>query len=210
MRYFITGTDTGVGKTFFSCLLLKSLTAAGHRAAGFKPICCGARDDAMALHAAGDPRLLLEQVNPCHLQNAAAPYAAALIENVEIDLEKIFETYVFLRSHYENVIVEGVGGWEVPIAKNYSVADLAGDIGLPVLVVVNNRLGALNHTILTVRNIRERGLTCAGIVLNHIEEERDAASITNKTVLEEVLEIPILYELLHGETELDFHIFSKS
>ncbi len=210
MRYFVTGTDTEVGKTFFSCLLLKALTGAGHRAAGFKPICCGDRDDAIGLLNAGDSRLLLDQVNPCHLQNATAPYAAALIESREIDLAKIFEAYVFLRSRYEHIIVEGVGGWEVPISRDYSVADLAGDLGLPILVVVNNRLGALNHTILTVRNIRQRGLTCAGLILNHLADERDAASVTNRAVLEEVLEVPVLHELLHGETEIDFKVFMKS
>lgn len=207
MRYFVTGTDTGVGKTHFSCLLLKSLAAAGQRAAGFKPVSCGGREDALALLGAGDPRLLLDQVNPCHFQSAASPYAAARLENREVDLAAILEAFAFLRDRYENIIVEGIGGWEVPLTRNRALADLAGDFGLPVIVVVANRLGALNHTILTVRNIRERGLTCAGIVLNQLAQERDAASFANRSVLEDLLEVPILHEMQHGATGLDIRRF---
>lgn len=207
MHYFITGTDTGVGKTYFACLLLEALTAAGHRAAGFKPLCCGDRDDAVALHNAGDHRLFLDQVNPCHLNTSASPYAAALIENRKIDLKSIFETHLYLRRRYENLLIEGIGGWEVPITKGYSVADLAADLAAPVVVVVDNRLGALNHTILTVKSIRARGLTCAGLVLNHCRERKDDASLTNRRVLEETLGAPVLHELRHGETTIDSRLF---
>ena len=100
------------------------------------------------------------------------------------------------------VLVEGVGGWEVPIAPGYNVADLAADLGLPVLLVVNNRLGALNHSILTAKAITSRGLECAGIILNHVEDERDSASVSNRVVLEQELEVPILADILHGETEI--------
>ncbi len=207
MRFFLTGTDTGVGKTYAATLLLKTLTSVGHRAAGFKPISCGDRDDAVALLEAGDSRLQLDQVNPCHLETAASPYAASLIENKTIDLARIRETFDFLSTRYEHLLVEGVGGWEVPITKDYSVADLAKDMGLPVIIVVHNRLGALNHTILTVKNMRARKIRCAGLIFNHLTDEIDTATITNKKTLEEMLELPVLQEILYEETEIDLAAF---
>ena len=105
---------------------------------------------------------------------------------------------------FDQVLVEGIGGWEVPISKGYNLGDLAVDFGLPVLMVVDNRLGALNHSILTARAIAARGLECAGIFLNHVEEERDSASVSNRVILEQELGLPILADILHGETELDW------
>ena len=94
------------------------------------------------------------------------------------------------------VIVEGVGGWEVPLAANYRVSDLARDLGLPVILVAANRLGALNHILLTVDAIRAKGLTCAGIILNQLDDELDTAMITNKGVLEELTGVPLLDHLI--------------
>ena len=84
------------------------------------------------------------------------------------------------------------------------MADFAQRLALPVIVVVNNKLGCLNHTILTVRNIQARGLTCAGIILNYVKDERDAASISNRMALEHFLDVPVLAEIMHGETEIDW------
>jgi dethiobiotin synthetase len=100
------------------------------------------------------------------------------------------------------VIVEGVGGWLVPILQKYSVADLAAEMGLPVVVVAANRLGAINHTLLTVDSIRARGLTCAGVILNNMTADQDAATTTNRAVLEHLLEVPILYEVEMGQAAL--------
>ena len=204
MNYFITATDTGAGKTYVTALLLQSLIAEGRSAAGFKPISCGDREDAEALLGASTPapQLDLERVNPVHFKTPAAPFAAAMIENRPVDLTLIKGTYAELAGEFDRVLVEGVGGWEVPIADGYSVADLAAELGLPILLVVNNRLGAHNHTILTARAIAARGLDCAGIILNHVEDERDSASVSNRVVLEQALEIPILADILHGETSI--------
>jgi len=207
MNYFITGTDTGVGKTFVTALLLESLKATGRSAVGFKPIACGDREDAEALLAAGTPapQLSLDRINPVYYKTPAAPMAAALIENRPVDLTLIQETYAGLVGDaFDHVLVEGVGGWEVPIAPGYNISDLAADFALPVIVVVNNRLGALNHAILTTRAIASRGLECAGLILNHVEDERDSASVSNLVVLEQELEIPILADILHGETRIDW------
>ncbi len=109
-----------------------------------------------------------------------------MIEGKPVDLALIQNTYAELAGEFEQVLVEGVGGWEVPI-RGYDVGDLAKELGLPVLLVVDNRLGALNHTILTARAIASRGLECAGIILNHVGDERDSASVSNRVVLGQTL-----------------------
>ena len=204
MNYFITGTDTGAGKTYVTALLLESIRAEGRSAAGYKPISCGDREDAEALLAASTPapQLSIDRINPVHLKTPAAPLAAAMIENQPVDLTLIKETYAELAGEFDQVLVEGAGGWEVPISDGYNISDLAAELGLPVLVVVNNRLGALNHTILTARAIASRGLECAGIILNHVADERDSASVSNRVVLEQALGAPVLADILHGETEI--------
>lgn len=204
MRLFITGTDTEVGKTHVTRLLLDALKARGESAAGFKPISCGGCEDAVILAAASAPPLSVEEANPVALKALASPMAAALIENKPVDVARILAAYEEISARYKHVLVEGAGGWEVPIRRDFSMADLAAAMDAPVVVVVRNRLGALNHTILTVRNLLARGLECAGIILNHVEEERDSASIANRAILEDVLGVPVVLDILHGETEIDW------
>ena len=201
MNAFITGTDTGVGKTFVTSLLLQSLRANSVRPVGFKPICCGDRDDAIALQASGDPSATVDAINPVWLRTPAAPYAASMIENRPINIDHVLRTYQLLAESFDSVLVEGAGGWEVPVTRDYMMADLAADLKLPVIIVVNNRLGALNHTILTKQAIERRGLRCHGIILNHVEIERHSATITNRAILEDVLDVPVLAEAMHGETD---------
>lgn len=204
MNYFITGTDTGSGKTYVTALLLEAIRSAGRSAVGFKPISCGDREDAQVLLAASTPapQLGIERINPVHFKTPAAPLAAAMIENRRVDLVLIKACYAELAGEFDQVLVEGVGGWEVPIAPGYQLGDLAADLGLPVVLVVNNRLGALNHSILTLRAIASRRLDCAGIILNHVEDERDSASVSNRVVLEQEIGVPIVADILHGETSI--------
>ncbi len=206
VSYFVTGTDTGAGKTRFSCLLIEALRAEGIDAAGFKPVCCGDRDDARLLAAASgglDP----DQVNPIWLKAAVAPLVAGMLENRPVDpAALLMATRDFLTKH-QTVIVEGVGGWRVPLAEGYDMADFAVDLKLPVIVVVGNRLGALNHTILTVDSIRSRGLEIAGLVVNHLADELDTAAITNKGMIEQLTGVPILAELIHGQDFLEVEPF---
>jgi dethiobiotin synthetase len=201
MHLFITGTDTDAGKTYVTCLLLEALKKSGQRAAGFKPFCCGGREDSIALHNASAEGLTLDEVNPVWLKTPASPYAAAMMENRLLDLERVAEAFHELKHSYVSVLVEGVGGWEVPLAPRYSAADFAESLGIPVLVVVNNKLGALNHSILTVKNIQSRGLKCHGLVLNHVSDARDSVSIPHKMILEDMLDVPVLGEVMHGETD---------
>jgi dethiobiotin synthetase len=209
MHVFITGTDTGVGKTFVTALLIRSLRAKGVDAVGFKPICCGARDDAEILRAASDGAPALNEVNPVWLRTPAAPYVAAMVENRMIDLALIREVYAGLRARHEAVLVEGVGGWLVPILHDYAVADLAREFDLPVVVVVANRLGALNHAALTLESVRQHGASCSGLILNEAAvasgEEDDVGAIartTNRGVLEAWLRVPILHEIRYEQASL--------
>lgn len=205
MEYFITGTDTDAGKTYVTCLLLHALAAQRQCAAGFKPVTCGGQQDAEALAKASVPELTIDEVNPCAYKSPAAPLAAGWIENHTADPDAIIAALDKLRANYPNILIEGAGGWEVPLAPGLSMADLAVRIGAPVILVVANRLGALNHTILTIKAIQQSGLECAGLILNHVADERDSASISNRAVLEHVLpDIPVLADILHGETEIDW------
>ncbi len=205
MSIFITGTDTGVGKTRVAALLVRALRAAGTDAVGFKPICCGGREDAVALaEAAGG--VALNDVNPVWLRPPVAPYAAAMIEGRMVDLALVRGKFAELRAAHAAVIVEGAGGWLVPVTRDFSMADLAAEFALPVLVVAANRLGVINHTLLTVAAIRASGLKCAGVILNqaHPPADDDAAVVTNAGVLGELLAalpggaVPLLGEIGFG------------
>ena len=200
MQLFITGTDTDAGKTYVTALLLEAMRQRGLRAAGFKPFCCGTREDAATLLQAGAKGLTLDAINPVWLKTPASPFAAALIENRTVDMDAVNESFSALTMQMDHVLVEGVGGWEVPLREGMTAADFAQELDLPVLVVVNNRLGALNHALLTVRNIESRGMRCLGVVLNYAAPGRDAASISNGMILAR-MGVTVLGEVMHGETD---------
>ena len=202
MRYFITGTDTDAGKTYITCLLLQALQAAGRVAVGFKPVACGDRQDIAALMANGTPGPTEAEMNPVFFAQPLSPLVASWMADVPFDFPAITTAWDQLSARYENILVEGAGGWEVPVTATQTMADLAVSLNLPVLLVVNNRLGALNHTLLTVRAIQSRGLTCAGIFLNYPQDERDSASISNPAALREIFPAIPLLEIMHGETEM--------
>ncbi len=211
MRVFVTGTDTGVGKTYVSALLVRELAQTDQPVMPFKPVCCGDRNDVKELlEASGRSDLQPDEINPVWLKSPTAPLVASLIENCPVDLDQLIHRGQELARQSTHLIVEGAGGWEVPATADQTMADLAVGLDLPVLVVVDNKLGALNHTILTVQAIQARGLECKGLVLNYPREERDAASISNRMVLEEYLQIPILAEVLHDSSHLDLTPFEHA
>lgn len=202
--FFITGTDTEIGKTYVTCLLLRDLRARGFRVSGYKPLACGDRGDALAMvEATGLPASAAERVNPVYLRAATAPYIAAELERRRIQPGVLTDGYRALAAEYEPVLVEGAGGWEVPIAPGYVMADLAKDLGLPVIVVVGNKLGAVNHALMTVKAVRAAGLECRSLVLNHMSESWDTASVTNRRLLEEFCDVPVAAELIYGQTSID-------
>jgi dethiobiotin synthetase len=199
---FVTGTDTGVGKTFTITQLLRLLRAAGKSCAGFKPICCGDRHDAELLLAASSSGLTIDEINPLWLKTPAAPLTAAQMGEVKIDIDLLLAALRVLQQRVHYVLVEGVGGWLVPIRADYFISDLAAEMRFPVLVVAQNRLGCLNHTMLTVRSIANQGLHCAGIALNNRLGETDVAVATNAQILEKIVDIPVLTGLTENVSEL--------
>ena len=202
MSLFITGTDTGVGKTHTAIQLLRLLRASGTCCAGMKPICCGDRRDAELLLAAGSEGLRIEEINPVWLKTPAAPLVGSLTEGVNIDIERILASFRALQNRVEHVLVEGVGGWLVPIRPNYFVSDLAVEMALPVLVAAQNRLGCLNHTALTVRSIAAHGLPCVGVVLNGPPDPSDIAAVTNLDILRKIVDPPLLSGLTENLNQL--------
>lgn len=202
MSLFVTGTDTGVGKTFTVVQLLRLLRAAGRSCVAFKPICCGDRRDAELLLAAGSDGPTIDEINPVWLKTPAAPLLAAQKERLEIDTDRLCSAFNSLRARFDHIVVEGVGGWLVPIKAGYFVSDLAAEFGLPVLVVAQNRLGCLNHTMLTLQSVERRKLRCAGVVLNSTPEARDLSQETNAGVLRQVAGVPILAGLSEKMGEL--------
>lgn len=199
----VTGTDTEVGKTYVSCLIIKALRDAGINAVGFKPIACGDRQDVRLLREAGPDGLSLEELNPIYLRNTTCPYMAARLENCQVDEDRVLRAYEALAAKYECVVIEGIGGWEVPIVAGRNFSDLAADIRLPVLLVIGNKLGALNHALLTLNAIKAHGLECLGVIFNNIKEEWDTACVTNRGVLEDLTDVPVLDELIHGQDFMD-------
>ncbi|MBC7699153.1 dethiobiotin synthase [Aquabacterium sp.] len=179
--FFITGTDTGVGKTRASCALLHALQRQHARVIGMKPVAAGAErvhgewanEDVLALRAASNIQVPALYDNPYLLRQAASPHIAARDEGVDIDIEHIAACFHALRQQADAVVVEGAGGFIVPLletqAQSATSADLAVLLRLPVILVVGVRLGCLNHALLTQEAILARGLTLAGWVANRID-----------------------------------------
>ncbi|MEX2578778.1 MAG: dethiobiotin synthase [Verrucomicrobiales bacterium] len=183
---FVTGTDTAVGKTRVATGLIRHLRSAGVRAVGLKPVECGGRDDSNAiLEACGEPDLSLDAVNPLWFPEPLAP--AAMPDAPAIDFDRIVACFLNLQDRFETVVVEGAGGWLVPLDDRRTVADLASALGLPVVVVAANRLGVLNHSLLTIRAIESSGLECAALYLNDLGGEGDRSVKTNGPVLRRLL-----------------------
>ncbi len=198
---FVTATDTGAGKTHTATRLIRALRDAGRDAVGFKPFCCGDRDDALQLAEASG--LSIDKVNPFWYRVPAAPLAASFIENRPPDLDLVRGAHAQLASHHDFVVVEGAGGFLVPVTKDYSLADLAAEFAYPIIVVVPNRLGCLNHALLTREAILSRKLTFAGFILNGISPASDdPAELSNAEMLEMVSGGPLLGRIAFGEARL--------
>ena len=168
--FFVTGTDTGVGKTLVACALLHGFAAAGKSAVGMKPVAAGSEKgrwgDVEALRDASTVRAETGLLNPYAFEPAIAPHVAAELAGIEIETEIIARAYEELARRAQVVVVEGVGGVMVPLNARQTSADLAVRLGLPMVLVVGMRLGCLNHALLTRREIAACGLRCAGWVAN--------------------------------------------
>ena len=199
---FITGTDTGVGKTHVTALLLCELRRRGVKAAAFKPIACGAggRNDARIYHELMEREVPLDAINPVYLKHPLAPSVAARLEHHRINLRLVFSSYRSLIATYPVVLVEGAGGLLVPIRDDYFVADLARALKLPLLIVARLGLGTINHSLLTVRQAQAHGLKVAGVVLNDtVGGKRGLAAKSNIEVVPALCRVPLLGVVPHGQ-----------
>lgn len=171
---FVTGTDTEIGKTLISAAILHALVETGVRACGMKPVAAGAEmrdgrlhnDDADMLAAAGNVALPPHITTPYMLREPAAPHIAAALEGVSIDMVPIIAAYAEVAAASDAVVVEGVGGFRVPLNALDDTADLARELNLPVILVVGMRLGCINHALITAEAIAARGLVISGWVAN--------------------------------------------
>ncbi|MEO7062701.1 MAG: dethiobiotin synthase [Dokdonella sp.] len=201
---FVTGIDTGIGKTFASCALLLALRTRGLRAVGMKPVASGSRatplglrnEDAEALIAASDPAPAYADCNPFAFADPIAPHLAARDAQVEIRLQPIQDGYEKLRQSSDRVVVEGVGGWMVPLSETLMQADLVRALGLPVILVVGLRLGCLSHALLSVRAIERDGCLLAGWIANCIDPAMDRVE-DNLATLRARIAAPLLGVLDH-------------
>src|SRR5262245_6926230 len=201
---FITGTDTGVGKTLVAAALLNALRARGHKVAGMKPVASGARqtaqgwinDDALALMAEASEPAPYRIVNPYTFDPAVAPHIAAVEAGIRIDLREIERAFRILSGLADIVVVEGAGGWLTPLNERESFADLARAIHAKVLLVVGMRLGCLNHALLTAQSIRASGQQLVGWVANGVDPRFERAS-DNLRTLEERLTAPLVGSIPH-------------
>jgi dethiobiotin synthetase len=202
---FVAGTDTGIGKTHVSCALLHALRQAGEAACGMKPVASGCvetdegrrNDDALALLASGSVPLPYELVNPIALSEPLSPHLAAAHEGRTIALPPLREAFDALRASHDRVVVEGVGGWMVPLAPGLLASELPKAWELPVVLVVGLRLGCLSHALLTARAIAADGCRLLGWIANRIDPAMEAAD-ENLATLRELLPAPCLGVLPHG------------
>ena len=202
---FIAGTDTGIGKTHAACALLHALRAAGHAACGMKPVASGCvdageglrNDDALALQAAGSTPQPYALINPVALRDPLSPHLAAAHDGVTIALAPLRAAFEQLAESHDAVVVEGVGGWLVPLAPGLFAADIAREWRLPVILVVGMRLGCLNHALLSARAIGADGCRLVGWIGNLVDPQMDALD-ENLATLRELLPAPCLGVLPHG------------
>ncbi len=203
---FIAGTDTGVGKTFVSCALLHALRNEGLRAAGMKPVASGCEltrdglrnEDALALIAASHPRPDdYSLCNPYAFEPAIAPHLAAADANIDIDFSRIESAYAHLAARADCVVVEGVGGWRVPLSHSLEAADIPRRLNLPVILVAGLRLGCINHARLSARAILDDGCELLGWIGNAIDPAMERRE-DNMETLRHLLPAPWLGVLAHG------------
>ena len=202
--WFITGTDTEVGKTFVACALLHALRARGLKTLGMKPVAAGLNsegknEDVEQLIAASSFPAPRELINPYAFRAAVAPHIAAAEEGRPIVLENIIAAFEQLRGLADTILVEGVGGFCVPLGADIDTADLAVALNLPVILVVGMRLGCINHALLTEQAISARGLKLAGWVANRIDSAMSHFD-ENLAALKERINAPLLGVVAHGTT----------
>lgn len=209
--FFVTGTDTEIGKTFVSSLLIQLLVDDEFKVSCMKPIASDAKnidgnlqnEDALILMQVANVGADYNVVNPYVFEQAISPHLAAEDAGIEIDLDKIQSNFELLEKKSDIVIVEGVGGWYAPLSYNCTVADLADTLQLPIILVVGLRLGCLNHALLTAQAIRQSGLSIAGWVANNVEKDFSTAEKNISTLKHFLNDIPFLGSIPYQKNLID-------
>lgn len=198
--FFITGTDTGVGKTLITSALISLLAEKGLRVAGMKPVASGSRvtdqglrnEDAEMLMAHSNLLLDYALINPYVFTAPISPHIAAQVTGQKIVISRIVDNYNVIRQQADVVLIEGVGGWRVPLNEDQEVCDLAAALSLPIVLVVGMRLGCINHALLTAEAIRQKGLRLRVCVASQIDPEYERIEETLQT-LRQRLKVPLQF-----------------
>ncbi|NOY65153.1 MAG: dethiobiotin synthase [Nitrospirae bacterium] len=197
---FITGTDTGVGKTVIAGALVRVLKRKGLKVGVMKPVETGcAREGDVLIPSDGeflkymaDLDISINEITPYRFETPVAPLVASEIEGVYISPEKILEVYKSLTRKFDFVVVEGVGGLMVPIRDDLFVVDLVSYMGIPLIIVSVNKLGTINHTFLTVDAARSKGVDIKGLIVNEIRQSNDVSVDSNISVIKRLIDVPVV------------------
>ncbi len=207
---FITGTDTGVGKTYVAAGIAEALRAKGLNVGVMKPVETGCRlrsgklipADVIRLVRAASSNDPIALINPYRFRQPLAPAVAARFEGKRILVSRIMHAYRTLLRKHDFMIIEGAGGIMVPLTRNYLFLDLARSIGLPVMIVARPGLGTINHTLLTIDVLRERGISTSGVVINHTNKKQlGLAEETSPGMIEKISQVPVLGTVPYEATD---------
>jgi dethiobiotin synthetase len=214
---FVTGTDTGVGKTVVACALVRGLTSLGLRVAVMKPVASGSEQtakglrntDALALAQASNVPLLYEEINPYCFEAPVSPHIAAKDAGIRVDTDMIRRLFVAVGQSADWVVVEGAGGWLAPISERQTMADLAWELGIPALMVVGVKLGCLNQAQLTHLGIDARGVSFAGWIANQAQPSMARAE-ENLATLERLMGEPALARVPYSPEEASSLVLAQA
>ena len=203
--FFVTGTDTDVGKTYVACKLINDYIAQGYKVVGMKPVAAGGdfvdgkwlNNDVLKLEAASNVKAPRELINPYSFKEAIAPHIAAEITGVEIKIEVIQQAFMRLTDMADIVIVEGAGGFLVPLNKTETMADLAAALNIRIILVVGMKLGCINHSLLTVEAIKARKLALHGWVANYIDPNMQMLAENEASLAARIVQ-PKLFSLAYS------------
>ena len=203
---FITGTNTGVGKTFVACKIVETLINSGIIVGVMKPIASGSKKDAINLANFANVKDNHSTINPIYLPLPVAPLAYTSLTYKKVNINSIFKSFIKLKHKYDFVVVEGIGGIMVPIKKNYFVCDLIKDMKLRTIVVASPKLGTINHTLLTIEKLKAMKISVAGIVLS-LWSGKSVSEKTTPKILEDITKLPVI--LLKKNAKLDIKSLKK-
>lgn len=189
---FVTATDTEVGKTYVSCKIAEALKNLSINVGVFKPVSTGDRNDARALIKSSSIKESEKKVTPIFFKNPMSPYGASLIENKTFNLKKVYSHFKYFLDKYNFTIIEGVGGVLVPLKKGFFVSDLIRNFKLPVIVVARHNLGTINHTLLTIEQLKKDNQKVLGIILNGHKNKDDVSTKTNASLIKTITKLNVL------------------